>query len=593
MSGSITTPAAARDLSAQPVRPSRVGIGEVAAIGALIAVAGLLEFLLRHLLTRPFWGDEGWRAYDIAMGTGFLHHLNTSGAPLAPGWLAIEDGARALFGSTESGLRLPMFLTLPGVGVATYVLARRWLSTWVAAAAAMLLVVNSWVVNNALQLKSYTYEALFPIAAVGLYLLIRREGRHPAALLGLYVALGLTCVFSVPNLFVVGPLLALDLAASIRSRRQLPAHVAGEAVAAGLALGNYAVFIRPQSGVANTAYWVQEYAPHHLDAFVRFTVHGVASFFPGMVTGVAGVTNATPAYALPAPAHALLAVVLAVLLIAGIAAAVREAAGRALVVAAGGAVLLELIASVVHRWPFGMQRVSVFLLPLLYILMAIGAVRLARLAAGHVPGRLVWWRYAALGIGAVALVVAGAAAGVATSRALAQTIQLQYQPTKGSGYRAAAARARALATPGDMVVIKSDEPWYGDAWLYYMDSYHGYPAGIAAGAAIPAANTISVMYVTPAAIDAFLRAHPHSPTVFLLELTGGDVAHRDSLRTLRGFGYCATRVFSYPDTGRLTMLTRSACAGGRATVGGRRTRSIDRAQQVGVPAASWLAERRS
>jgi 4-amino-4-deoxy-L-arabinose transferase-like glycosyltransferase len=567
MSGSITSPAAARELPAQPVRPSRGRTGEVAAIGALIAVAGLLEFLLRHLLTRPFWGDEGWRAYDIALGTGFLHHLNMSGAPLALGWLAIEDGAHALFGSTESGLRLPMFLALPGVGVATYLLARRWVGVWVSAAAAVLLVVNTWVVNDALQLKSYTYEALFSIAAVGLYLCLRREGRRPAALLGLYAALGLTCVFSLPNVFVVGPLLALDLVASIRSRRQLPVRVVGEVVAAGLALGNYAVFIRPQSGVANTAFWVQEYAPHSLGALVRFTLHGVASFFPGMVTGVAGVTDATPAYALPAAAHALLAVVLAALLIAGIAAAVREAAGRALVAAAGGAVLLELIASVAHRWPFGMQRVSVFLLPLLYILMAIGAVRLARLAAGHLPGRLTWWRYAALGLGAGALALAGATAGVATSRALAQTIQLQYQPAPGSGYRAAAARARTLATPGDVVVIKSAEAWYGDAWLYYMDSYRGYPARIAAGAAIPAAKTISVLYVTPAAVGAFLRAHPHSPAVFLLELTGGDGAHRDSLRTLRQFGYCATRGFSYADTGRLTMLTRSACAGGRATPG--------------------------
>jgi hypothetical protein len=569
MSGPITTPAAARELPTEPVRPSRVGVGEVAAIGALIAVAGLLEFLLRHLLTRPFWGDEGWRAYDIALGTGFLHQLNTSGAPLALGWLAIEDGAHALFGSTESGLRLPMFLTLPGVGVATYLLARRWVGAWVSAAAALLLTVNGWVVNDALQLKSYTYEALFSIAAVGLYLLIRREGRPSAALLGLYGALGLTCVFSLPNVFVVGPLLALDLAASIRARRQLPVRVAGEAVAACLTLGNYALFIRPQSGVASTAFWVQEYAPHRLDAFVRFTAHGVASFFPGMVTGVAGVTDATPAYALPAPAHALLAVVLAVLLIAGIAAAVREAAGRSLVVAAGGAVLLELIASVAHRWPFGMQRVSVFLLPLLYILMAIGAVRLARLAAGHVPRRLVWWRYAALGIGAATLAVAGAAAGVATSRAFAQTIQLQYQPAPGSGYRAAAARARTLAAPGDTAVITSAEPWYGDAWLYYMDSYRGYPARVAAGTAIPAADTISVLYVTPAAVDAFLRAHPHSPAVFLLELTGGDAAHRDSLRTLRGLGYCAARAFSYADTGRLTMLTRSACAGGRSAAGGR------------------------
>jgi hypothetical protein len=597
MSGSTTSQATAPQLLARPVRRSRVGLGEVAAVGALIAVAGVLEFVLRHLLTRPFWGDEGWRAYDIALGSGFLRHLNTSGAPLALGWVAIEDGALALFGSTEAGLRMPMFLALPAVGVATYLLARRWLGIWVSATAGVLLVVNSWVVNNALQLKSYSYEALFSVAAVALYLLLRREGRHPARQLLLYAALGLTCVFSLPNLFVVGPLLALDLAASVRSRRRLPVRIAGEALAGGLALAHYALFVRPQSAVANTAFWVQEYAPHGVGAFARFTVDGVAPFFPGMVTGVAGVTNVTPAYALPAPAHELLAVVLAVLLIAGIAAAVREAAGRSLVVAVGGAVLLELLASALHRWPFGMQRVSIFLLPLLYILMAIGAVRLVRLAAGRTPGRrgagqipapaaagpalghLAWWRYTALGVGLVALIAAGGATGVATFRALAQTDQLQYQPPVGSGTRAAVARARALATAGDMAIIRSDRSpaiWYANAWAYYMDGYRGYPARVAADPAIPAASTISVVAVTPATVDAFLRAHSRSPAVFLLELTGGDVTalHRASLRTLGQFGYCAARTFSYPGTGRLTVLTRTACTVGRAAAAGRQAASL-------------------
>ena len=35
---------------------------------------------------------------------------------------------------------------------------------------AALLLVNSWTVNNALQLKSYSYEGLFAVAAVAAYL---------------------------------------------------------------------------------------------------------------------------------------------------------------------------------------------------------------------------------------------------------------------------------------------------------------------------------------------------------------------------------------------------------------------------------------
>jgi 4-amino-4-deoxy-L-arabinose transferase-like glycosyltransferase len=561
MSSSITSPAGASELLVRPVRRVRAGLGELPGLMVPVALAVAIDFLFRHLLTRPFWGDEASRAYQIGLGTGFLHHLNSAAAPLALGWFAIEYGARLLLGNTEAGLRLPMFFTLPCVGIASYLLARRWLGIWVSAAVAALLVANSWVINNSVQLKSYTYEAIFSIAAVALFLLIRREGRRTGWLLGLYLALGLTCVFSLPNLFVVGPLLALDLAESIRSRRQLPARVPGEALAGGLALLHYVFFIRPQSGVASSAFWTGDYPPHGLGAFARFTGDGVVSFFPGIVTGVAGVTDAAPAYALPASARYLLAVVLAVLLLAGIAAAVRETAGRALVVAVTGAMLLELIASAVHRWPFGMQRVSIFLLPLLYILMAIGAVRLARLAAGRVRYHRAWWRNAALALGAAALAAAGTAAGFATTHALVQSDQMQYQPAPGSANRAAVTQARSLAAPGDLTVIRANRTpavWYSYQWLYYMHDYTGYPAGVAADPAIPATSTLSVEYVTPQAVRGFLRAHPRSPAVFLLELTGGDVTalHQDSLRTLRQFGYCATRRFSYPDTGWLTVLTR-------------------------------------
>ena len=144
----------------------------------------------------------------------------------------------------------------------------------------MLLLVDGWVVNDALQLETCAYEALFSITAVALFLLVAAFGQRGAALLGLYVALGLTCVFSMPDLFVVTPLLALDLAASIRSRRQLPVHVVGEAVAIGLALGNYAVAPPAAVGMdSNAAYSV---ADAHRGAWwvqVRLTVQGVASFF--------------------------------------------------------------------------------------------------------------------------------------------------------------------------------------------------------------------------------------------------------------------------------------------------------------------------
>jgi hypothetical protein len=547
-------------------------VAEAVAIAGLVALAGLIEFSLRSMLTRPFYSDESWRAYDISIGTGFLAHLNTSGAPLPLGWVAIENVARVLSGNTEAGLRAPMFLALPGLGVATYLLARRWLGRCVSFCAAALLLVNSWTVNNALQLKSYSYEGLLAVAAVAAYLGVQRASRHRARLL-LYAALGVTCVFSLPNLFVVGPLLALDLIQAIRARDNIALRIGGEALAAGIALSHYVYFIRPQAAVAGTDYWVHAYAPHQLGPLARFTIKRVADYFPGMITGVAGVTNSLPHYRLPHDAHELLGAVVALLVAAGIVAAAREAAGRALVAATGGALVLELAASMAQRWPFGMIRVNIFELPLLYILMGIGAVQLVAALGGRsgehaaaLPAT--WWRGLALGVAAIALLAAGVPGGLATARALAQTSQLKSEPVDFSGVKAAVAHARGLAAPDDLAIIRADygspPVWYGEQWLYYMNYYQGYPTQTAARPAIPAGNTISVSYVTPATVTRFLASHPGAPAIFLLEfnLPGGSpspLLHQQSLRTLRRFGYCPTSQRTYAATGLLTVLVKDAC----------------------------------
>jgi len=228
-------------------RRGRIGAGDLIALAALVAGAGLIEFWLRHLLTRPFYSDEAWRAYDISLGPAFLRHLDTSAAPLALGWVAIEDAARLVLGDTEAGLRAPMFVCLPALACATYLLARRWLGVGVSFGVAALLLVNSWTVNNALQLKSYSYEGLLAIAAVALYLLVQRACLGPARLLGLYALMGLTCVFSLPNLFVLAPLLALDLVGVVRAREQVALRVGGEALAGAIALLHYVMFVRPQA----------------------------------------------------------------------------------------------------------------------------------------------------------------------------------------------------------------------------------------------------------------------------------------------------------------------------------------------------------
>jgi hypothetical protein len=106
-----------------------------------------------------------------------------------------------------------------------------------------------------------------------------------------------------------------------------------------------------------------------------------------------------------------------------------------------------------------------------------------------------------------------------------------------------------------------------------MKSYQGYPEPVAARPRIPVRNTLPVVYVTPGAVHRFLAAHPGSPAIFLLEylVPGGRFpasAHRQSVSTLRRFGYCPTRAIPLPYTGQLTILTRARCPGPRASAGG-------------------------
>jgi outer membrane murein-binding lipoprotein Lpp len=548
-------------------RPGGFPVGDLIAICCLVIEAGLIVFVLRHLLTRPFYYDEGWRAYEIALGPSFLGQLHSAVGPLSLGWLAIENAARVVLGDTEAGLRTPLFLVLPVLGAATYLLARRWLGVAVSFCVAGLLLVNLWIINYGLQLKSYPYEALFAVVTVALYLLLRRTAWRPAQLLGLYAALGLTCVFSLPNLFVAVPLLALDLIETVRARDRVALRVAGEALAGVIALANYVLFLSPQSGVVGTNYFNAQYPPPGIGGFARFTVDGLKSWVPGIITGVAGGNNAAPKYALPPLAHHLLAIGLVIMLAAGVVAAARDVAGRALVVACGGALLFELVGAARHYWPFGLIRQNILIVPMLYVLGGIGAVWLARTLRGLRPaGRgaatLAWWRTAALAVAAAVLAVTVASGGVATAKTFAESSELQTKPTMFGGVKDAVTATRQAALPGDLVIIRagrSTPVWYGTQWLYYMESYAGWPSAIAARPRIPARDTLSVVYITPAAADRFLAAHRGSPAVFLMEfnLPGYRFprwAHQESLATLRQFGYCPVREIAYPMTGHLTIL---------------------------------------
>jgi hypothetical protein len=100
-----------------------------------------------------------------------------------------------------------------------------------------------------------------------------------------------------------------------------------------------------------------------------------------------------------------------------------------------------------------------------------------------------------------------------------------------------------------------------------MDSYHGWPPAVATRPPVLSGSTISVFHVTPGAVRRFLAGHPGSPVIFLFEYAAPgawthDVPgktfppglHRQSLRTLRQFGYCPVSDTGFAITGHLTVL---------------------------------------
>src|SRR6266545_4919096 len=189
------------------------------ALGLLLVAGVLVVWYLRGYLSRPLWFDEQWRAYHItARGLGF--ELRTMYAPAALGWLLHEKAAVSLLGSHEVALRAPMALVVVALPLATYWLARRWLGSVASALTAGTLLLNGAVLGYGLQLKPFITDALVVVVVLGIWTAVHGAARwRPVG----YAAIGLLSLCSIAALFVLVPLLAVDLVAAVRARRLLPA----------------------------------------------------------------------------------------------------------------------------------------------------------------------------------------------------------------------------------------------------------------------------------------------------------------------------------------------------------------------------------
>ncbi|WP_261567076.1 hypothetical protein [Frankia gtarii] len=385
-----------------PAGRRRPGRSTALAAGAVaVGLSGVL-CLLHAYLTRPLWYDEIWRAHFVSEPlASFWSELTVANTPSASGWLGITRLTGEVFGWHAWSLRLPGYVALPLLGAAIVVLTRRFAGTGAAVLAACWLCLNTTFLDLATQLKPYTVEALAAVCIVGVWTAdpLGPPGEVPAAgavrgldrgRLARRTAAGALALAAVPGIFVVLPLAAVDLWRGPARRWRLVECLPAIALSAAHTVG----FVAHQSSQRNGDYWDRQFlagrgpwaALRFVAEQIRVTVTGsppgIDRFDPSLIHGT------VPAGPLGSAPAVLIGIAVAVAGGIGVVALARHRQGRALLAALGGAELMMLGASAARYWPFGPTRTNLYVVPLLVVVVMVGAERAIRFLLSTVYDRL-------------------------------------------------------------------------------------------------------------------------------------------------------------------------------------------------------------
>jgi hypothetical protein len=492
----------------------REGRRDPAAVLLLVLLTAAAAVVFRGFLEKSFWLDEQSRAYQIAL-PGLHMGLGNSYAPLSLGWVLVEKVVIRLLGTTEVVLRLPELISWLLLGPAFFLLARKLMPRVIAFLLTAALVCNPATAYYGTQLKAYIVEAL----ATVLILLVwgrAREAARRRARLGWYAAIPVLGLFSVPAPFVAGPLLALDLVEAIWAHRRHVRALAERALgplAAGAALLAYVVgFVLPQSFAATYNAWTGFFPPHGAVALWHFLVAKEQTYLLGAVTGIPEFDTRVVTVIFPRADAVLTDAIklsLIVLLLAGIWELRRQVLGRGVIVAALGGLVLQFVASLDHRWPFGLTRADVFFVPLVYLLAGAGVAGLAR----HVRrGSRTRW---AAGVGLLAVASIALLAEADNLRNDRDLLRRMPIVRLMGNTRPAVAAARREYRPGTLAYVWTDGRFrygpHGKGWIFYMDDYD-WSRPTRFTARIPLADThFAGAYPWPdPELAAYLTRHPRA-----------------------------------------------------------------------------------
>lgn len=546
-------------------------------LGGFVALALVAPtVLLAAYLPRPFWYDEIWRGHFVSEPLGSLwSELSVANTPSALGWFASVRAAGDLFGWHSWALRLPGFLALPALGVAVAVLVRRFAGGAAAVFAVCWLCLNATFLDLATQLKPYTVEALVTVIVVLLWPDPAEGGARAAGVRR--AAAGIVALWSVPAVFVIVPLAALDVASRGPARyRRLVAALP----VVGLVAAHTLVFVGHQSAQRAGRYWDSQFlAGRDPAAAVAFVAEqfwktitgsppGIDRFDPSVVPGYVDLPHFLPWLAAPA---------ILVFGAVGVAVLARRPDGRRVLAVLLGAETLMLAASAVRFWPFGPTRTNLFVVPLLVLVVVVGADHVVRAVARRAMVRSAAPLSVASAVSAVLVVLLGAGATLAGGLSGDRLLWERRDRLRGLDLMVDATVAtRRLVRPGDVVVVGGRLARPG--WIYAMEestdeprepaALPAAPADLAAGTEAPRVRRVDTVFVDPGRLDSFGQRSPLAAelagsrrpqrlVVFVFDIE--ERAMAPVLATLRGAGWCAGEQWTFRLTGSVTVYDR--CSG--------------------------------
>jgi hypothetical protein len=390
------------------------------------------------------------------------------------------------------------------------------------------------------------------LCVIAWYALQRRDLARTTRPLG-YAGLGLATVFATSALFFLAPLLLLDLYRS-RPLGELRQRIVEVAVPAVIAGAHLLLFFLRQASLLNEPYWQLFFAPRSGEV-VGFLREQLGSFLrlPATVYLAPDTTDEFLAASTPpgSPLAPWLAVAFGLALVWGTVTLARSVVGRPILAATYGALGLQLAASFAEKWPFGMVRSNLLLVPLLYLVAGAGLhdvwARVRR--ATHQPVVAV--------VAAVVLGVPALATVVVDLQALHGYEARFEEPVFVDGMQEVVRDARRAAGPDDVVVAVLNRK----GWSYYANAYDD---AVLDAEGVPRVGDDRTLYVddfTSPEITRFVDAHPRANRVVLFDFRGiGPVEYDRQVAWMAERGYCPTERRDYEQTGILTVFTRTAGA---------------------------------